>query len=479
MAICAYYILGNSDIGYVTENNDYIPGYRLANFRQTTKNYTDLLKENINYSIKDKSLELDERKKIKTRKETKYINKLYFPIISSFIQKICIEEHKKPDNIVIFYTDQKNKKYKKKDTIYLFEIIKLYLRKKYNYKKREITGEKISRNPVDYQMMDKYFREYFKANDQIDKYSTNYLLVTTGIPAMYITFTLEMLNYNNARYYGAVEKGRDCEIKEIKYFKERKNKKYKKMIKNAITSLSYENALEIYRQSPFLRTNPQIEPLLMIGRNLLNFDFKNANRYARRLQKSNLTDKVSDLWMHEADRIKFIFDLIEMYLKNEECLISITYIFGLFDNLRQYIIESRLGVKIEKNKDGKFEAFNSFLEDNESINKIFKEKKLRYYNNPNKIVLRKILSFYKDKHPEIKEFLKIDIKLDDLHERRNKLPLAHGTKGAGSELRKGIEELSEEINKLLKVLEIKESESNLLKETNKEIIENMEIPGEI
>ncbi|AZR72426.1 hypothetical protein BBF96_02855 [Anoxybacter fermentans] len=499
MATCAYYILGNSDLKVIDMDGNEIS--KVDNFREYTRELADILK-NTNSTAKKDFLKFDKEVEIKFQnkgeKNILKISKIRMPIFTAYIDKINQTQHKKPDKIIFFYTNQENPD--KGDTIYLYQIIRLFAQKRYRYNESDICGIEVSCNPSNYEEVGRFYDEYFEKNEEQIKYnSMNYILSTTGTPAMTNILSVKMLDYPHQYYYGERADNGGTRIIELNYFTKLNCDRYRRLIDRTIKDLCYNNASEIFKESPF-RKKFEVRQLLKVAYHLRNFNFENAYEEAEILEQNKwLLDRVSDLQLKTEERLSLIYDFMEISLENHKYLETVALLFGLLDNLRQYLFEKTFRIKIKDEKTNSFSEFNNFIESKPDLKSYFDKKGIKYKNAPTKVVLNKILSDflkYGDKKtPEdrrnsnyIERFFQLNEKVEHLQDLRNMTPFAHGVKGIILEDICNLKNTISDILEFLKLIDIKKEnddkknnkkddkkdEDNIFKKINNAIIELLE-----
>lgn len=458
--------LGNSDLEVTdTENKKYS---RPINFREFTSALCEKITNN-KPEIQKKGLflnppqELDFQNRDGEKKIS--VEKISFPIFTAFREEIKDSAEK----IYIFATDQKDENQKKSDTVYIAEILKYFIKKK--YKNTDVFIEKLTENPSDYNETAKFYENFFKNNEETFKnFNKIYSQISSGTPAMIFNTTQNLVNYDASLFYIP----KDGKAEEINFFNQRHREQLIKNIDYCVKGLNYQNAFEIIDNS-VLKNKNTAKQLILSANKLLNFDYSKVLEKLKNIEKEDddikkIKKNISDLTSSDQKKWRLIEEIIEIHLENENFISSLILLVGLGDNLRYTVFRKLTGAKIEKGSDNNFSDFNSYIEGNGVVKGRLEGKDLKYWNNPTKPVLSEVISSLgKENYPN---FIDYDKKVEYLSEIRNKTPFAHGLEGVTNEDIEKIKCAREKLKDVLTELKV-ENISNILENFNKSIIKHL------
>ena len=438
--ITLYYTIGNSDIvldGKQRFSNFYINTKEI--FNKLIPYYEDKLKFKNGIEI-DSSFEINYNFSQKDKNITKRFKKIEFPIITALLDELC-KNKRKPDKIYLFATEQV-KQYPQ-DTIYTGKLIKLYIQKKYRISNVEII--KIQDNPSLFNKMLEYFSDFVnQKEEEISSNLYNIIQISAGTPQMYYSLAHNFMNKPGVLYYYIARENGKSTAYENKTFNSINKKNHLDIISSLLENFNYAGALNVVKKSPF-RNDDILIKILNILTKKLNFNidseaFESA-RYVFEKEKNLFPDIYSEInGIYNKDK-KYLFTefylQIEILFKINNYTGAVAMIFSFFDNIRQYLIEKLLDIKIDDVKNSISEKLNDSVTKIDGLRQKFENKENKVKIQVNTTNYEKIIEYFEENKNDnnCKIFREISKKFitDEFLEIRNKGPFAHGTKGISEE----------------------------------------------
>jgi hypothetical protein len=497
------YPLGNSDIQ--TKSGTISP----KEFRRITEETWNWIKDNKDKVIID-SLKLNnqnggEKKEIKGIRFIKNDNQesYYFPILSEVYNEFISKEKGNNNAIYFIYTDQKDEKVNKQDTIYEFEIIRYLL--------KELIKSGWAVEPLPFEGDPTDIENALKNIEKIRKYvlSNKDSLNQGGIKVIYgpgvptVNYSLILRFFDVADSYADFYYARLVRIGESQATKLTPTPIYgvisplvlKNALKGIIAKYNYiaaYNFLSVFEKLQSIdRDLAKINSFFEVIYYYMLFRFNEAKDSLDKIKRMYylngneeelhrlLTSELEPLMNYHSDEVKLLVPLInimQIYFESGMFNEWISLVFRLEEEFGKLVVEKLLGgKKIEKDESGKFRTFKEAIESDIDLEEYLNKNKIRY-DEPNRVVYKTIIEYYKkeqnldrfDKdvisaYNELMDFLDKAIqdngmKLSDL---RNNSPFAHGFTGISEQLlKKHTQDASEAVlsklvdlsSKLLKAL---------------------------
>jgi hypothetical protein len=466
------YPLGNSDIQ--TKSGT----INAREFREKTEEVWNWIKNNKDKvtigSLKLNNQNDEEKKEIKGIRFTINGNQefYFFPILNEVFNEFISKE--KGDNNVIYfiYTDQKDEKVNKQDTIYEFEIIRFFLKEliKSNWAVEPLPFEG---DPTDIENAlenIKKFKKIVLNKKDILKQRDIEIIYGPGVPAVNYSLILEFFDVANFNYAKLVKIGESqtTKIIETPILGVISPIVSKNAIKGLIANYNYNAAYNFL--SVFEKLQPMNEDLsktnlfLEVIYYYMLFRFNEAKnslndvkrRYSLNEKEKEiyklLESELKPLTNDKTEEVEFLVPLInimQIYFKSGMFNDWISLVFRLDEEFGKLITEILLcGIKIEKDDSGKFKALEEAIEGNKELKEYLNAHRIRY-DNPSRKTYETIINYFKDKqnlddkkrhiidsYDKLSDFLgetnqNKDKKLSDL---RNNSPFAHGFVGISEDL---------------------------------------------
>jgi hypothetical protein len=467
------YPLGNSDIQ--TKSGT----INAREFREKTEEVWNWIKNNKD-KVTPSNLKLNnqndgEKKEIKgiSLKRNGNGESYYFPILSEVFNEFISKE--KGDNNVIYfiYTDQKDEKVNKQDTIYEFEIIRFFLKEliKSNWAVEPLPFEG---DPTDIknalENIDKFKKIVLNKKDLL-KQGDIEIIYGPGVPAVNYSLILRFFDVANFHYAKLVRIGESqtTEITTTPILGVISPIVSKNAIKGLIANYNYIAAYNFL--SVFEKLQPMNEDLsktnlfLEVIYYYMLFRFNEAKNSLSTVNRKHylngkeenelyelLKSELEPLTKYNPDEVEFLVPLInimQIYFKSGMFNDWISLVFRLDEEFGKLITEILLGgIKIEKDDSGKFKALEEAIEGNKELKEYLNEHSIRY-DKPTRKTYEVIINYFKDKqnlddkkrhiidsYDKLGDFLgetnqNKDKKLSDL---RNNSPFAHGFVGISEDL---------------------------------------------
>jgi len=399
----------------------------------------------------------------------------FFPIFSSVYSEF-ISENKEDNNAIYFIcTDQKNEKDNKKDTVYLFKILEYFL-KELLKSKWSVEPFYFDGDPTD---MEKAIDNIKNLKIQILENTNNLdkqdfkVIYGPGVPTVNYSLILNFFDfpYNLEFYYAKF-------LSELGTTKLQSTPIYgvlnpfiiKNSIKNLIGKYNYIAAYNILSELNLKEELMKARLFLEVLYYYMLFRFDEAKEKLALFKKEYsfnkeeeeelyklLESEIKTLANNLSNEYKLLIPLInimQIYFKSGMFNEWISLVFRLEEEFGKLVVEKLLGLeKIEKDKSGKFNAFKEAIDKEPNLKKYLEENKIRY-DEPNRVVYKKITEYFKNTQNTDKRFENMKniigyynelidflneaaqdggMKLSDL---RNNSPFAHGFTGISEQLLK-------------------------------------------
>ncbi len=463
MTALLFYFIGNSDIQ--------VNGQRISeDFRKKT--------EEILLEIKK---EIEEKRPIIRDKGFKLQNKsIELPILYSYLDYLSNElNHLK---IYLIYTAQKL--LHEKDTLYAYEIIKLYLNNK--YKKILIEEICIDKDPSDWDEMGKFFRRKVQElKSELDLNLNNYISISPGTPASYVSLALNLLDYD-VKFIASHQEGESSSAKEISIYNIIKKENTLDKVLLLLNSYRYKNVADFIANSP-LRYMKNFQDLVALLNYCINDDFFTALKKFKSLPPDmqsgfkEIGEFISLMCRNDTEsKFKDLFWKIQIAEECAEFVELVALIFNMRENLLQHLFKKVTGKELME--------FKELIDKDIVLKEEFNKSKLNY-DKPSAPVIEKILSHYakmsnQEKRNSIEslikfsQFLNIKENIDgakiSLADLRNQGRFAHGIKATNLEILNcfgGAKQIIVRISELLKAIirvDI-DLDKNIYRQANKNI----------
>ena len=471
------YPIGNSDIQLKE---------KLKAFREETEQILNDLKSIDNIKLNSEKPSKGAIKKIFTltysRGGENYT--IRFPLISALFQYLEEEENEKPSNVkyVFLYTNQKDTKMNKQDTIFAYEIIKKLLMK-LKIPEEQIKGFEITENPTDIVKLKSSFSRLKDEGLQGLKEEEKLLIVIgPGTPQINIRLLLDFYDNKNTKFI-YIRKN-DSPVN-LSFKKELSIRQIKNSVINLIHRYDYRAANLLYDE---LQDDKEKISLLLRSLSLqTDFNFKEAQesleKYCDNFEHlpgeiKNLRETLKKINSgDETELLKELFYEFAIRMESKHYLEAIAMLFRIEEALLMREVEKHLNKYSEEeikisNYSNNFESFWEMLKSKQpdlfdylskhsvrtkgSPNRITYKNMLDYFVEQNKKSLdpasqklfdetKKILDFYKEIENEKRTGATMS--LLDL---RNKTPYAHGFEGVSE---KNLESIALRPDALLELVE--------------------------
>jgi len=443
MTALLFYFVGNSDIQ--------LNGKRIDNFREKTKELCEKIKENLN----------DEKPIIRNNGFKIENDLIELPIFISYLE--YLKDELTDLKIYFIYTNQEPRH--DKDTLYAYEILKLYTEKKHkNVKIEEIC---INKDPSNWDEMGLFFKDKARElQDELEVSLKNYVSISPGTPASYVSLAMNLLDYD-VKFISSSQQSGKSVAKEVVIFNKIKKENALEKIKILLDSYRYKNAYNFIQKSP-LRYLKDIKDLIKSMNYCLNDDFRNAMDEFKSLPEKIQTDFknygefISRICRNnELIKFKDLYWKIKMAAECEQYVEFIALIFNLRENLAHYLFKEVIGKAPLQCKE--------YIESNADLKREFENQKLNY-EKPSIPVIEKVLNFEMGKinkenpnYDKIDSFLSFSKYLNEpkyiedgeisLSKLRNEGRFAHGITATNEEILNkfgGVKNIMEEVANPLK-----------------------------
>lgn len=283
--------------------------------------------------------------------------------------------------------------------------MKLYLNSKKEFKAVSTKPICIDKNPSDWDEMGLFFRKKIpELKSELDQNLNNYVSISPGTPASYISLALNLLDYD-VRFIASHQEGDLSKAKEVLIYNIIRKEKDLEKLSLLLDSYRYKKVTEFIADSS-LRYMKNIQDLITLMSYCINDDFWGALKKFKSLP-SGLRKRFKEIGLFVSlmgkDNIEIKFkDLlwkIHIAERCEEFVEFIALIFNMRENLLHYLLKNEMGMDPKE--------CIKLIENDKELKQKFNKSKLDY-NKPSVPVMEKILSYHLEKG-DVKERKKLKI----------------------------------------------------------------------
>jgi hypothetical protein len=377
------------------------------------------------------------------------------------------------------------------------KILTIYL--KIKYKDIQTYIIEIESNPADYDQMLNFYEDKL-SEIKPDENSQNVLVLSPGTPPQTMGLIINFLPFlDNTR---ALYVSRNGIVKPVKLLRTLIQKQWLNTIKELVERYDYQSVAKVLDNSNI--PDKSLTSFLLSCHHRLNFHFDFAQnlwkKYSSMIDWSDSLEEFGQqltCLLKKDDQWSFIQELfynVEVKQAKEQFSEMIALVFRFQEAIIVGMVEDKLGIKIIK-ANGKFESFNRSIESMPELKNYLDAKNLKYRDNPNRLVLSKILSYFLKKEGDhdwkskLEKFMDFSKKIGRLEagfweengsakslaDLRNSSQYGHGFKGISIEQIKEIYkgDLIEDMRSFLALLAEKKISDNPFKLANRIILEKL------
>lgn len=418
-----------------------------------------------------------------------YKERLAYPIVQPCVEEV-ISCNKCIDKIILISTDQQDKQFNYKDSLYFGKIILKYLyerNKKHKFFEKIDTIE-LNGNVADLGEMNKSIDKIMKCNrnfrDLDSQHVKVYIENIGGIDAINTSILINGINKFGNKCEQLYIDGKSGVVYSLGFINEFLLNVDKNKLKFSIKNYDYASCSIIIKNQSKLQ---QYSVLIQIAQNRLAFNFdtvkKISNEYLKEANdnqkiidevKTNLIE-VSQMSKNQSTKIKELYINCRIKYIQEQYVDFLLRVFRLEESLSRYTVEKYLNIYTDKSKHGDFKEFTSKIKENSYLCEYLDSykvcgTKLTWENNCNVKILSAILDFVIDVNKskdgqklidnsialnKINCVCQLTKTLNKLSELRNKSIGAHGFDGVSRERISDIlkKDYNMDINKLFDLIE--------------------------
>ncbi len=444
MAYTLFYMVGKSDvqINQMPVKQEY---WQVC--QQLKKLVLKSKPADVDYDVLNGRIRFLQTQEIHIQDDTIPVASVDFPIFAALTKKL----KPSPDQYLIIATQQKSRQHRQSDTWQAAELLAILLKKTHPQTMVEMV--KIDKNPSDYDLMADFFAEFTRSHRKaLTNSLQNYYCLSSGTPAMILSFSLAVLPYNLIYHYVPNDKRHTAKV--IRQFDEFRKKQYAQQIDILIGSFHYATALQIIGESPFRNDDVLVQIVSALDARQ-RFAWSETIKISRQIEPSAQKYFSWISHLQNQDIGYYLLEMlarIELAISQKDLQVTLAWLFNILENCRNLLLQKYIGIEIKpvkKDKKNTFPAWEKYINtsglfaDNEKDDLLFFGPSR---TNVLKVLKRKLLLMNQDVTISEKDktnlkavidFLKkveSNINLEDgsnksLQQLRNEGPFAHGIHG--------------------------------------------------
>ncbi|MGB9695259.1 MAG: hypothetical protein ACPLZB_04675 [Caldisericaceae bacterium] len=433
------YSLGNRDI---TFSNESLSGG--DTFLSRTKSFSEWLEKNKNY------IRIDESGKIILH-DIEVASLLIFPeCLAQVKRKWDGFDHFDDLDYYVIVTSQDDKSQNDKDTIYLSNIINLYL-KALDVPEVNLHKTILRCNPSLIDGVSDSLAQFLKQNKQFQTYLKIFVVSGPGTPAINISMinifsTLE----NAALFYASGNLGKTV-LKELNFNKQLIANSIIKSVLRLVKAYDYPQAKNLYESLDSKYYSRDVALILSALSYRTNFEFDKADNELGKIQSpsheiAELKKHISKLRSLDKDCVlKELYYEFCVRMESKKFLEAIGMVFRFEEEMLKRVVEEVLGVSVTK-KDN-FAGYREKINSNTQLKSFLFENKIKL-EEPSRIAYKYIVKFFvTQQQPSNIKGLPMNgifnfaeeidpsdsVKSNTLPQLRNNSPYGHGFEGVSED----------------------------------------------